>query len=163
MSLLCIVIRAIFMSLSIGYSFPKRKVWRALTSSPIANPVHHIFIPQISSRSSCSSNGQEAHSVPSICGIMVVFLDLDEGNVSDDPHADPHEPRSHYRWPTHQPEQSTTTATGVTLNDTGVASLLAVRRTNPNINSCSAALACYPYTLNMFTRLSPSIDHIVGL
>ena len=75
---------------------------------------------------------------------MVVFLDLDEDDVSDpDPHADPTIPAG-YGFPLrHQVLKSQNVPVDVHVeevhenNNNG--------NFNPNVNSLSAALGCYPY------------------
>ena len=106
--------------------------------------VHVLFRPSLTFER--CSDGRALSLILFVNGIMVVFLDLDEHNVPNDPHADPHEPAGlkHYRWPPHQPEHSTTTATCATLDGKAAEALAPGERLNPNINGCSAALACYP-------------------
>lgn len=70
---------------------------------------------------------------------MVVFLDLDEDDVSDDPHADPNKSagfaaslrQAHLR-------------SKPVVTENGEPALNSNERPNPNLNSCSAALGCYP-------------------
>ena len=71
---------------------------------------------------------------------MVVFVDL-EDDVSDDPHADPNQPRGFSSLHRHHLGDKVTTK--VTANDDNDEPI--EKRPNPNINSFSAALGAYPY------------------
>lgn len=89
---------------------------------------------------SCSSDGHTA-STPLLHGTMVVFLDLNEDDVSDpDPHVDPTGSEG-YDWALRQrvskPREVTAASENNIFEDE--------ERINPNINSLSAALGCYPY------------------
>lgn len=70
---------------------------------------------------------------------MVVFVDL-ENDVSDDPHADPNEPRRFSSL--HKYHLGDKVTTRVTTNGDNES---IEERLNPNINSISAALGAYPY------------------
>lgn len=73
---------------------------------------------------------------------MVVFVDLDEDDVSDaDPHADPIGSAGYegaLRHRVSKPQDVTVNGEGAFREGTG--------RINPNLNSISAALGCYPYS-----------------
>lgn len=86
--------------------------------------------------SSCRSNGYTATLIPFIYGSMVVFLDLDEDDVADDPHAAAGLVAS-LRQPQWRSKSSAVTEHGKPI-------ARIEERPNPNINSVSAALACYP-------------------
>lgn len=70
---------------------------------------------------------------------MVVFVDL-ENHVSDDPHADPNEPRRFSSLRKHHLGDKVTTRVATNGDDESIE-----ERLNPNINSISAALGAYPY------------------
>ena len=70
---------------------------------------------------------------------MVVFVDLDN-DVSDDPHADPNEPRGFSSLRKHRLGDKVTANAPPNGNDGN-----SEERPNPNINSFSAALGAYPY------------------
>ena len=80
-------------------------------------------------------------SVSLIHGTMVVFLDLDEDDVSDpDPHVDPIGFAGYER----ALRQRGSKPRGLTaIGESG--GLEATESVNPNVNSVSAALGCYPY------------------
>ena len=69
---------------------------------------------------------------------MVVFVDL-EDDLSDDPHADPDEPRRFSTLRRHNPGDKVTTKVTTDGDDVSIEP-----RPNPNINSISAALGAYP-------------------
>lgn len=69
---------------------------------------------------------------------MVVFVDL-EDDLSDDPYADPDEPRRFSTLRRHHPGDKVTTKVTTDGEDTSTEI-----RPNPNINSISAALGAYP-------------------
>lgn len=76
---------------------------------------------------------------------MVVFVDLDEDVVSGaDPHVDPSElagsPQHH--WSLRQTPCKP--ARDLKIDNKETVDNAAEERPNPNINSCTAALACYP-------------------
>lgn len=70
---------------------------------------------------------------------MVVFVDL-ENDVSDDPHADPNEPRRFSSLGKYHLGDKVTTSVTANGDDEPIED-----RFNPNINSISAALGAYPY------------------
>ena len=75
---------------------------------------------------------------------MVVFLDLDEDDVSDpDPHADPIGSAG-YEWAM---RHRVAEPRDITVDHTRTKSQTSddEKRDNPNVNSLSAALGCYPY------------------
>ena len=78
---------------------------------------------------------------------MVVFLDLDEDDVSDpDPHADP-SGSAGYEWAMRQRVAKPRDVTADHHAGTGTKPITSDDeiRDNPNVNSLSAALGCYPY------------------
>ena len=80
---------------------------------------------------------------------MVVFVDL-EDDLSDDPYADPDEPRRFSALRRHHPRDKVTTKV-TTEGDDGSIEI----RPNPNINSISAALGAYPYVHPPFFQHMP--------
>ena len=80
---------------------------------------------------------------------MVVFVDL-EDDLSDDPYADPDEPRRFSTLRGHHPGDKVTTK--VTTDDEDGSIEI---RPNPNINSISAALGAYPYVHPPFFQHLP--------
>jgi hypothetical protein len=70
---------------------------------------------------------------------MVVFLDLDEDDLSNDHHADPHKSAGF----TTSLRQSQWRSRPVVTN-VNRAAIDSTERSFPNINGFSAALACYP-------------------
>lgn len=74
---------------------------------------------------------------------MVVFLDLDEDDVSDNPHADHRSEAAGLVASLRQSQwRSNSKSSAVTENGNCVARF--EERPNPNLNTVSAALACYP-------------------
>lgn len=106
---------------------------------------------------------------------MVVFLDLDEDDVSErDPHADPNEPAG-FAASSRQQRQRFKPAAAVRIgNSTKSLVEEEEERPNPNLNGFSAALGCYPYVLapppptspwqsntnpSIVTQITQYIDH----
>ena len=74
---------------------------------------------------------------------MVVFLDLDEDDVADDPHANPGEPAG-LAVPRRLPKPIASTA----ADRIGKESSIDSERPNPNLNVISEALGCYPFAFD---------------
>ena len=80
---------------------------------------------------------------------MVVFVDL-EDDLSDDPYADPDEPRRFSTLRRQHPGDKVTTKVTIGGEDGSIEI-----RPNPNINSISAALGAYPYVRPPFFQHRP--------
>lgn len=99
---------------------------------------------------SCSSDERTALLCQLLHGIMVVFVDL-EDDVSDDPHADPNEPRGFPSLRKHHLGDK------VTAKETDDGNF--DERPNPNLNSLSAALGAYPYVRHALAfSISPTLS-----
>ena len=87
---------------------------------------------------------------------MVVFVDL-EDDLSDDPHANPNEPRGFSSLRKHHLGDKVTAKT----TDDGDHENIE-ERPNPNLNNLSAALAAYPYVRPPASFRHPSISAMIN-
>ncbi len=85
---------------------------------------------------------------------MVVYFNLGEDDVSDDPHVDPNKSAGFAGSQSQWRSKPVVTENGESAVDLG-------ERPNPNINSFSAALGCYPYALPLLRFLRDISSNIV--
>lgn len=83
---------------------------------------------------------------------MVVFVDL-EDDLSDDPHANPNDPRAFSSLRKHHLGDKVTAKPTAKDDDENIE-----ERPNPNLNSLTAALAAYPYVRPPASFRHPSIS-----